>query len=351
MTPKNLSALAAASLIAVAAAGYSVSTEKALETVTENAPVFPGLGNKLKDVSELKLETNTRVITAQRKAGSWTILESGNYPANEKTIEKALAGLAALTYLEAKTRRPALYEKLEVRAPNEEASRGRRLSLSTSTGQKLADVILGRARYDMPGSALDGIYLRFPEKQQSWLALGQTEASRTPADWLQTAIIDIETKRIRQARYSHPDGSTVTVKKETETDVKFRLEGLPEGKKLQYESDPKNMGSVISNLKLNDVRPAADIDFTADKTVVGQFETFDGLVIDFKLIEKPGVPLEGETDTDPVYWVQISASASAPDKAEEAREITNRTQGWAYNVPAHKVSRLTKRMSEIITDK
>ena len=203
MTPRLLSVLAVASLVAVVAAGYSVSQERGFETMAAGSKVFPELLDRLNEVTELKVVHNTRQMTLVRKDKHWSMVESDGYIAEFKSIQKILISLAELVYVEAKTKRPDLLKKLDLRDPAAKESRGRHVTVLGANKKLLADVILGKPRYNMPGSTRDGIYFRFPGKDQAWLAIGQLEASKLPSDWLKSQILNVAGETIKQAIYNH----------------------------------------------------------------------------------------------------------------------------------------------------
>ena len=352
MTPRFLSTLAAASLIAVAAAGYVVSQESGFQTATVNSKVFPDLRDKLNDVTQLKMVNANRQMTLLRKDNTWSMVESDGYPAEVKNIQKVLIGLSDLVYAEAKTKKPELYEKLDLREPTIKQSRGRWVSVLGADGELLVDVILGKTRYNMPGTTRDGIYFRFPGADQAWLAIGQLEASKLPSDWLKTRIVNIAEKKIKIATFRHPDGETLTVQKASENDQEFELLDLPADKKLKYKTDPKNMATVLDELELDDVRKASHFDFSDTKTIKASFQTFDGLTVNVQIIELKEPAAEEDEEDESVYWAQVSAQADGNgEAAQTAKEISDHTQGWAFKLPAFKASRMNKRLKDILTDK
>lgn len=351
MSPRLISILAAATVVAVAAAGYAVSQEQTFETVAENTRVFPDLRDKLNDVSELKMVTSAREMTFVREDGRWIMQESDGYEADIKSIQKVLIGLGDLQYAEAKTRKPELYAKLDLRETSIKGSRARHVTVKDGDGDVLVDVVLGKTRYNMPGTTRDGIYIRFPDDDQTWLSVGQLEASKLPGDWLLTPIVDVAGKTIKKAVFTHSDGEVLTVSKASEADEAFVLEGLPEDKKLKFASDPNNMAGVLEGLELADVRKASHFNFDADKVVTAAYETFDGLDVRVDMVQFQ-VPGEEEGDEEQTEsWIRLVATGASPEAEKRATGIMDHTQGWAYKIPAYKASRLNKRMEEIIEDK
>ncbi len=350
MSPRLLSVLAVASVVAIAAAAYAVSTERGFETLSANTKVFPELRDQLNDITQLSIVTNERQITLVRDTDGWSVKESDGYEAEVKSIEKALIGLADLVYMEAKTKKPELYAKLDLRDPSDKESRSRHIQVTGTYGKTLADVILGKTRYNMPGTTRDGIYLRFPDETQSWLAIGQLEASKSPSDWLKTPITNIDGNRIKSATFKHSDGEVLRVEKTSENAETFVLHNLPEGKQLKFKTDPQNMATVLESLDLEDVRKASKFDFATATSLTAEFKTFDGLSIEVQMIEKK-IADAGEDEIGVESWIRLSAVADAANAAQSAKDINGHTRGWAYRIPGYKASRLNKRLLAIIEDK
>ena len=62
---------------------------------------------------------------------------------------------------------------------------------------------------------------------------------------------------------THPDGEVVSVAKADADQSNFDVEAMPEGRELQYASIANVMGTVLSNLGLQDVEPLTDADVPA----------------------------------------------------------------------------------------
>ena len=147
MTPRLLSVLAVASLVAAAAAGYAVSQERSFQTVTVGSPVFAGFRETLNDATSIEMVHNAGQMSLVRKDGNWTMNESDGYPAEFKNIQKVLIGLSELVYVEAKTKNPELFEKLDLRDPSIKESRGRHITVLGVDDKPLIDVILGKTMF------------------------------------------------------------------------------------------------------------------------------------------------------------------------------------------------------------
>ncbi len=348
MTPRTLTLLAMATALSVAAAGYAVSREAGFMTASRGEVIFPDLGKRIDEVSKIEIRTVDRTMTMKQGKGGWIMVESGGYALQSKIVKGAILGVASLTYVEAKTRQADKYQKLELRDPETAESHGRGVRIYTKNGDRLADTILGKVRYDMPGTTRDGVYIRQPGNPQTWLALGQVDISRLPSDWLKQEIVNINSDRVKSAETRHPDGEVISVSKQAPTDRNFVMAGIPENKKLKYDRDPDNIATVLENFELDDARRVSDVSFDPEQTISTRITTFDGLNVAIKMFtEKKGGA------SKPQYWVTLSASATdtSPERQKEVSEINAHTTPWVYQIPGYKASRLNKRMSEILKDK
>ncbi len=69
---------------------------------------------------------------------------------------------------------------------------------------------------------------------------------------------------------------------------------------------------------------------------VAKIEADGGLAVTVRLRK------EGE-DT----WVSLEASGAEGDAKKTAEDITKRTQGWEFKVPAHKAQSILKRRADL----
>ena len=216
-----------------------------------------------------------------------------------------------------------------------------------STGQKWVDLIAGRKRHNLVGVRKQGVYIRKPGNNQTWLAAGELSVEVKPSGWLERKIVDIKEKDVLVATLTHHDGEVVQVSKENPEARNFTLHGIPSGKELEYATDPDNIAAVVDQFELDDVRKAGYVDFANEKTAIAEFVTRDSLQVRFRVVEKGGA-----------QWVDVEALAieGAPkskdgkNTKERAKEINLRVKGWVYQLPSFKGSRLKRRMADMLKD-
>jgi hypothetical protein len=348
MTPRTFSILAILTALGIALAGYAVHNEPGYVETRGGDIVFPELNSRIDDVAKIVVQTNQRTMTMERGTQGWTLVESGGYLLQSKIVKGAILGFSGLTYVEAKTRQSTKYHKLELQGPEKNQSKGRGVKIYTQNGDLLIDTVIGRVRYNMPGTTRDGIYLRKARDPQTWLASGQLDVSRDPADWLEPSIMDIKSARIKSVVIRHPDGDVVKVSKTAPTDRRFLMANIPDSKQLNYDKDPDNIATVLEEFELADVKQSGGLQFEKDKTINARFETFDGLTIDIKMIK-----IDGTLSDDPDYWISLEANADVSSAVVrlEVEAINSHTRRWIYSIPGYKASRLNKRLSELLKDR
>ena len=345
MKPRSFLALAALTALAVIAAVLVVVGQPALTTLTKGEEsAFEGLAGRLNDAAEVAVESNEASFSIVRTETGWGMQDRAEYPVHFDRVKTALVSLSELKLLEAKTSDPARYKRLEVEEPDVEEAGSVRFEIKDAGGESMASGVIGRLNPNLFGDGGGGTYLRLGEEQRSWLAAGEVPLGKTRNDWLVRDIVDIAAEKVRRAVIRQPGGAEIVVTQEKPDSGEYKLEGIPEGRKLKDSSEAKNLAGGLWRLTFEDVKPAAEVEFP-DQPNVSVYETFDGLKIHIEM-----------TMVDNVVWGRFSATAedASGDKAEEvrtkAREITSRAEGWVYELSPGEGERLTTKIEDILEE-
>jgi len=70
-------------------------------------------------------------------------------------------------------------------------------------------LIIGNDRIAKSDSTRREIYVRKQGEKQAWLTLGQLSSEKTPKDWLDQQIVNIDSNNIRQVSITHPEGDSL----------------------------------------------------------------------------------------------------------------------------------------------
>lgn len=321
-------------LIALAVIGQRQTTGPS-DVAQANDELLPGFMGVVDEITSIEIVGAGREIiaTLDRGGDGWTVRERGGYNADLTKVRHTLLSLAEARILEAKTANPELHDRLGVEDVEADDAGGLAVTLH-GPAEPMA-IIVGDAAGDYRR------YVRRAGESQSYMINRDPEINETPADWLDTAVIDLASSRVREITVTHPDGEIVRAAKTSADDANFTVEGIPEGRSLLYVSVANVIAGVLQNLTLEDVERATD---AATEQTVTEFVTFDGLRLTVTGLER-----------DDATWISIAAApesasqqAYQADAATEAQTLNERLRGWRYRIPSYKFEQLTRRMDDLI---
>lgn len=298
-----------------------------IESTDHESPVdngtllLPGFRDHVNEVSSLRVERNGEdPVVIERHDELWVVTSRDNYPADIGKVREVLLAMADAKTMEAKTTNPELHARLGLDSPDIENSKS--TLLIASTGHADYRLLLGNA------AQTSYRYARLPDEDQTWLIDQNPDVPDSAGDWLDAAIVDINSSTVRAVTIVHPDGETISVEKAAEDDPNFTVNAIPEGRELSYSTVANGIGGALNDLELDDVRPAVAVGGGAVKTT---FETFDGMTVTVDTQK-----------TDDGNWITLSASGTGAD------ELNARLSGWQFKVADYKANLLTRGWEDIL---
>jgi len=356
MSGRTLAWLAGAVVILVALA---LLGQREKQPPTQSGALFlPGLMESLDDVDRIELVRggNEMAATLERGPTGWSVVDRDGYPADLRKIRHTLLSLAEARILEAKTANPALHDRLGVEAIEGPSAGG--IAVTLQGIDPPVSVIVGDTTGDYQS------YARRADDPQSYLVDRDPEVGRSPADWLDTALLAIDGERIQEVLLTHPDGEIVRVTKAGPEQANFTVQDVPEGRELLYESVANVMGNVLDDLSLDDVERRTE---DPEERVVTEFRTFDGLIITaegFERDDEAWVTFRARASAAEGSGAEVADSAgdgadagSSPaadsepapaDPEAEAQELNQRLDSWTFQIPVYKFEQMTRRMSDLL---
>jgi hypothetical protein len=334
MRKRGLGFLAAVTLALVAVMIWTLTIgEVGVSLAAPSTPALPGFADRLGEVASLAVTRDGFSETFTRDGDAWLAADKGNYPAASAKISQIVRSMADLTLVEAKTQKPELYPRLEVEDPGK--GKSALVTVKDRAGKTLAELIVGKRRYDRLGAGNDGVYVRKPGEVQSWLARGSLDVSGIPSSWLDRRILDIPDKRIAKVVLTQPDGARLVLSRAA-PDAKFAVEGAAADTKYRSDTATAEPAMALETLDLDDVAPAAKMPVPMQGVASASFTTFDGLTVDLRVL-----------DRDKQNWVTIKASGTGPAEAE-AKAINQRVANWSYEIPRYKAERLQTKFADLL---
>ena len=356
MKTRTLSILTVVTLLVIVAAVF-FAREKQDGIPSGGALLFPDLKARLNEVKEISIQSKDARVTVTRQETFWGVNEKHGYRAAMDKVRGFLIGLAELTILEPKTSNPELYGKLGLQELDAEGSGSTLLTVRGTEGAALVTLLVGNRRLSRAGSSQDELYVRQPQEPQTWLVLGRLKPDAAPDQWLDEQILNLDSQRVQQVTVTHPGGEILTVRREDPIATDYQVVGLPEQATGLSKFTVNNIADTIAHLPLDDVQPLSDAKLPAEGGVQAVLETFDGLRVTLRIIEKGGThyttvraefdrtlvrdreePPEEQKD-EAAFPVRLK---SLEEAQEEVKQLNQNLAGWAFVIPSFRAEAIAK---------
>ena len=337
----TVTALGVVTALAVVGAIAAVARNQPATALVQGQRLFDGLDARLEGAQSLEIAKHGATFTIARRGDGWVVPDKSDYPARAEMVRKALIGLAELETIEAKTRNPELYGRLDLQDVSVDGSKATRITVKDAKGAVLAALLVGKKRTPPVGAASAGasdmLYVRKVDDAQTWLVQGQLEIRDAAIDWTQRDVVDLPGDKIASLDIQKPDAKPLALFREKPDDKDFKIRDLPAGKVVKSQWDVNGLADVLASLSFDDV--AKDGAFAVGPAkATDRFIAKDGMVVTLSLL-----PKDAET------WVRIAATGDGM-AADPARDIAKRTAGWLYKLPDYKRDKLLSKLDDLVQD-
>lgn len=344
-------------VITVAAVTAAVigSRYRAPQATVEKTPLFPELGSRINDVSEIIIEGKGKTLTLVKEGEVWTIGQTGGYPALFTKIKPVIIGISELQVVAKKTSNPELYSRLGVEDPAGDRAISHLVTLKNETGD-LAALIIGKPQKSA-GAGGDGLYVRLPGQKQSLLVEGTVEISPDVTDWIERNLFDIGPERIKSIHINHPGGGELTLSRVNDIDT-FTIADIPDGKEPQSEVVLNRMQTLLEDFFVSNIKAGNSLAFPEDK-VITTIRTFDGLIVTVTSARIDDENLsrftfgfeEPAAEKAPEATAGETAGAAKPDVKGEAEALNRKYSPWVFVIPDFKYEILVKEKDKLLRDR
>lgn len=333
----------------------------------EKTVLFPDLKNTIDNVGEISIRDNSNSINLVLEDDVWKVRQADNYPALFNKIRQTTIALTELQILSEKTSNPSLYSKLSVEDPDDRDAASKLLTMKDTSGNQLAELIVGKDRVSKTAANRRGLYVRFPAQAQTLLVEGELDISTDPGNWIKKDLIDIETDRIRSIRIEHKNDAEVSLQRSAGQDD-LLLSGIPEGKRPQPEYVINRMEGILEDINIDQVKRDGGMELPED-AAVAVVRTFDGLVatiisaavdetnytkFSFRYEATASIPEPQPEERDESSAEQTNNDDSSEKESrnveQEVTELTNKTSGWLYTIPDYKSELFSRKLEDLIED-
>jgi len=342
MNRQRFIALMVVALLAIAGALF-LSTQRNLPRDAHGLSLLPLPVTELNAVTSLSVRKGgaSPTVTVHKQGEQWTVAERADYPADVAKLRKLLLALSDAKIREEKTSSPDSYSIIGVEDPAQPGATGAQIELIAPHGKY--DVIVGK-------SAGEGNFVRRAAEKTSYLVEPGISFEAEPRYWIDTRLLDIpadkiqsiETKPAAGAVYSvhrvAPAAAAPTATARTSTTPaanppaadKFVLDGVPSGRQAADSQTLAPSPAHFSNLTVEDVTPASDVDFSKPSTVTvaladGSVITITGAVIGDK------------------RWIQVAAPKDAT--------LSAKISGRAFEIASYRYDGIFRPLEQLLVPK
>ena len=343
LTKKGIIVLLGITVLVIVAAVVGRQSEQS-SNISPQGPYFPDLLQQSNQVAKAIIKDNDSTTTLKKEDDQWKIAEKDGYPASTAQVRELILGLARLQRLEAKTKNPELYNKLEVNDISEPGSNSKLVQLVDAAGNDLAILIVGKEKISQGGTSKDQLYVRAPGDAQSWLVEGLMPALGDATDWLDKTIIKPELGEVRSVTVSSSNNSLVIARENTDT-TDFTIQELGPDEEVESQYAVNQIAQSFKDLRLEDVKAYSNLDLGSVETSQAKLESFDGAQIELDIYKR------GEQ-----VFGQLRATYQAPDESDEATKSVSEKVAqwnavwdqWVYELPSYQVENIMVTKEELI---
>ena len=316
MNKKQIIVLAALAAASAAATHFTLrSAPQSIASDRRGERVFPALLQRANDVASITVRDNDKAFTVERRDNGFFDKDS-RYPARPEAFRDMVAGAATLGFEESKTADPARYGDLGLADVGQGEKSGREVTMRDGKGAVLADVIVGN-RDNTVGGARGGMFLRFPNSPQSWLARGELRVPAPYAAWFEINLINLNKDALAKLELRGGGLDDVTIASEPKG-AELKLANEVEGRtpdagklmRLSFMVDPLSFQVVRAPTK----EPASD----ARKLIA---YAHNGLKITVTSI---GPVTDG--------WVKMAVEPTSEESKTQAAELAPKIHGFEFKL-------------------
>lgn len=336
MTPKLFTVLAATAFVSLGAAVFTYNSKASWATGDiKGEKLFPALTEKMQQLDQLRLKQGDKVLTLKKKEDNWVISEKNDYPLKKEPVRSLLYQLAQAELIEPKTRKQDRYHLLELEDPSKKDAKSVEVSLFDKEDKTLAQVILGKKRWDAFGSSKSGVYVRKPGNDQTWLSSANLSPSLDVKEWVETKFFKFDISKMKELEFKQNNEENYSITPDSKGNYILSEQGNV--RKTKETTDLKDIVNSYNSLELEDVRKLNSTPTGKDVSIIS-LTSVEGLAVEFRLSK------DKES-----YW--LSLNATGDDKAKkEAEAINEKTQGWEYKIPSWKAEAMMKNVKDIIAE-
>ncbi|MDH4557698.1 DUF4340 domain-containing protein [Pseudomonas sp. BN417] len=291
--------------------------------------LLPGLQGKLAEVSAVDVQRPGQPdLRLERKGELWVLPAKADYPAAGQPVATLLKALAEAQKVEAKTANPELHGRVGLADKGNAEEQGVRVRLERG-GEAPLELLVGK-----PAQQGKGQLVRLYGDNQVWLVDQSMPMPATELNWLDRRVAAIPFAKVRQVEVAYPNGSKLTVYRDSAEEPNLKLKQLPKDRRLAYEAAANGMATLFAGLEFADNAPLAQVQFKGKPMLEFSLSTFEGGELRGVVYPQAEQP-----------WLVLT------DKKGLGDEQVPGKLDWAYRLEPFQYQALAKKLEDVLAAK
>ncbi len=305
---------------AAVALGGALVAEYGDNTTTAPAAgglAFPNLAQRLGAAATIEVKKADGTLVVKRDGDRWVLPEKGGYPVRPEKVRELLVGLTELRLLEPRTADTAQLNRLGLDDPGTPGSTALLLRVLDAQGAPIAELIIGRRRVRTQGNVPESVYIRRPGETQSWLAEGRLPVDAEANLWLDRDVANLPAARFLRLEARRAGAAQVVIARAGDApDAAIEVLEPADAPKPPDEITLDEIARAFEFLTFLEVAPSPP-GRPGEGIGEASLTYTDGLRVTVAL-NRAGQDL----------WVGLTANG----ESEEAKRLTARWAGWAFQI-------------------
>ncbi|AOE87133.1 DUF4340 domain-containing protein [Pseudomonas sp. TCU-HL1] len=299
------------------------------QTSVSRELLLPDLQGKLAAVTALDVRRPEQPdLRLERRGDVWVLPAKADYPAAGQSVASLLRALSEARKVEAKTANPALHGRVGLADKGNPDEQGTRITLLRGSDAPL-ELLVGRSAQQGSGQLV-----RLYGDNQVWLIDQLLPMPATELNWQDRRIVEVPFTSIRQVEVAYPNGTRLTVYRDSAEEPNLKPRQMPKGRRLAHEAAANGMATLFSALEFADNAPLAQVKFKGKPLLEFSLSTFGGGEL------RGQVYGQGEQP-----WLVLK------DKRKLGDEQVPGKLDWAYRLEPFQYQALAKKLEDVLAAK
>ena len=295
--------------------------------------IFENIKKELNDIKEINIDNKKKKISIRKDQDIWYMSTKSGYKVKNEIVRKNLIQISELRFFEKKTEDESLYSRLNLDYPNDEDSESKYISIIDNDKKVLVEFILGKKKEN-------GVYIKKIKDKETWLTSGTLDMSSAEEDWLETRILNIDYKDVKNVSINHLNekNESFSLTKDDKNE-NFLIDNLTKEQIPKSDLIANFLGYFFTNLTFEDVIER-ESNINNKALIKINFKLFDGVNIFASIYNQ-----------DKDKWININIESQSVLKLKENEKIfVNNIEKWSYKLSSRKYNVSDTKFKDLLVE-